>query len=159
MNAVEILVPGRGMTNVSAMLVDNAVKEYDELLRFGFNTANGDWVIYRQLPRDFEFAPYYIDGLPVIPVLGFGKEIPSPDFALKRLHETDAWKHGERVYDNLLKENEKIKAEQAAAYEEEMDEAMERVEHALRYAENQPKKFYFQGVKRRPGYRIGKRQT
>lgn len=158
MQPVEILVPGRGMVNASAMAVDTAVQEYDELLRFGFNPANSDWVVYRQLPRDFEFAPYYIDDQPVLPVLGFGTEIPSPEQALKRLYETDAWRHGQKLYDNMLKENERIKKEQNQVYEDQMEEALERAEHALRYENQQQNKIYFQNVKRRRGYRIGKRK-
>lgn len=160
MQSVEILVPGRGLVNVDADRVNTAVQEYDEHLRFGFNQTNGDWVIYRKLPRDFEFAPYYIEGEPMLPVLGFGREIPSPEFALKRLYETDAWRHGQKIYDNLLRENEKIKAEQEEKFQEELTEAAERMEHALRYTGegSTSTKIFFQDVKRRPGYRIGKRK-
>jgi hypothetical protein len=129
---INIEVPGRGLVNLQAMRVDEAVRGYDERLRFGFNTQNGDWVIYIQLPRDFEHPPYRIDGEPMLPVLGFGHDIPSVDYALKRLDETDAMKHGSKIYDKMLAHNEAIKKEQEEKWQEQLTEAAERMEHALR---------------------------
>lgn len=156
-----ILVPGRGLFNVDAARVDAAVREYDERLSFGFNPANEDWCVYIKLPRGFENAPYYIENEPVWIVLGFQHRIPSPDEAIKRLYETDALKHGSALLDKMNAENERLKKKQAEEFEAQMDEATERVEHALRYHGKSPiTKIYFtRGVTRRPGYRVGQRRA
>lgn len=154
-----ILVPGQGIVNVDAMRVDTAVREYDERLRFGYNPTNQDWIIYIALPRDYEGAHYHIDGTPVMPVLGFGDRIPAPSEATRKLYETDAWRHGNKLYDKMLSDNEEQKRRNAEAMEEEIAEAQERIEHAMNYHTGEgTKKVYFGDASgRRRGYHVGKR--
>ena len=156
---VEILVPGRGLVNVAAMRADEAAREYDERLNFGFNPTNGDWCVFIKLPRDYEYAPYFIEGNPVAIVLGFGRDnIPSPERIKQRLWETDSYRHGDQLLKNLNEANEKLKKEQAEKVDEQIQEAAERAEHALRHMGESPvTKVFFQKVGRRRGYRVGKR--
>lgn len=154
-----ILVPGRGLVNLDALRVDEAVKEYDERLAFGYNPVNQDWVVYIKLPRDYEGATYSIDNEPVMPVLGFQDRIPHPQEATRRLYETDAWRNGEAIYNRMLEHNDKLKAERNAAYEAEIEEAGDRMAHAYNKLEGDGSlAIYFQNVKRRKGYNIGKRR-
>lgn len=154
-----ILVPGRGMVNVDAMRVDTAVREYDERLRFGFNPVNQDWIVYIALPRDYEGAHYHIDGEPVMPVLGVGREIPPPSVVTRRLYETDAWRHGNKLYTKMLDENERLKKQRREEQDAEIDEAIERAEHAVRhYTDEGVRKVFFGDASgRRRGYHVGKR--
>lgn len=153
-----ILVPGRGIVNVAAMRVDAAVREYDERLRFGYNPTNEDWIVYIALPRDYEGAHYHIDGEPVMPVLGVGREIPPPSVVTRRLYETDAWRHGNKLYDKMLAENERQKKINQEEADAEIAEAVERAEHAINYYTGEgTTKVFFGGKGRRRGYHVGKR--
>ena len=155
-----IEVPGRGLVNLDAARVDAAVREYDERLRFGYNPTNDDWCVYIQYPRDFEGAPYLIDGTPVMPVLGFGKEIPSVGYAMNRLNETDQWKHGKRTMEKMEREHEALKKARQVEQDELTQEAAERVEHAMRYYGESPvTRIYLSGNKKKPGYNIGRRDS
>lgn len=158
--AQEIIVPGRGVVNFDAARVDRAVKEYDERLSFGWNPKNEDWVVYIELPRDYKDPWYQIGGVPVMPVLGVGKEIPTPEAVVKRLWETDAWRNGEEIYDKMLKHNESLKAEKEAATQAQTDEALDRIGHAYNAMTGEgTSKVYFNGSKRRRGYNVGKRDA
>ena len=154
-----ILVPGRGIVNVDAMRVDTAVREYDERLRFGFNPVNQDWIVYIALPRDYEGAHYHIEGEPVMPVLGFGGRIPAPSEATRKLYETDAWRHGNKLYQKMVEHNEKLKKERAEEYEAEIEEAVERAEHVINHytGEGTTKVYFGDAAGRRRGYHVGKR--
>lgn len=139
-----ILVPGLGMVNPEAMRVNEAVKEYDERLRFGFNEVNGDWVVYILMPRDFD-AYYFIDGSPVYPVLGFGDSIPSPDEAVRRLYETDTLRHGDAILDRMNRDNEYLRVSHDKDMAEFDEEMAERVEFELRKEGHSPiSKVFFQ---------------
>lgn len=139
---LEIYVPGRGMVNPQAERVNDAVKQEDERLRFGFNPKNKDWIIYILMPRDFD-AAYYIEGEPVYPVLGFGDRIPSPDEAVRRLREVDTRRTDVRKAMN--------KANDARAHAREKEaqdwdaEMAERIEFELRKKGQSPiSRVYFQ---------------
>lgn len=153
-----ILVPGQGIVNMDALRVDTAVREYDERLRFGYNPVNQDWIVYIALPRDYVGAHYHIDGEPVMPVLGFGGRIPAPSEATRKLYETDAWRHGNKLYEKMLKHNEQVRKQQAEEAEAEIAEAVERAEHAINYYTGEgTTKVFFGGKGRRRGYHVGKR--
>lgn len=153
-----ILVPGQGIVNMDALRVDTAVREYDERLRFGYNPVNEDWIVYIALPRDYVGAHYHIDGNPVMPVLGVGREIPPPSVVTRRLYETDAWRHGNKLYEKMLKHNEQVRKQQAEEAEAEIAEAVERAEHAINYYTGEgTTKVFFGGKGRRRGYHVGKR--
>jgi hypothetical protein len=119
------------MVNPAAMRVNDAVKEYDERLRFGFNQANGDWIVYILMPRDFD-AAYYIEGQPVYPVLGVGTEIPHPEDILKRLYRADTLRNGEAILDKMNKDNDYLRKQRANEMAEFDEEMAERIEFELR---------------------------
>lgn len=155
-----ILVPGQGIVNMDALRVDTAVKEYDERLSFGWNPVNKDWIVYISLPRDYVGAHYHIDGNPVMPVLGFGGRIPAPSEATRKLYETDAWRHGNKLYEKMLKHNEQVRKQQAEEAEAEIAEAVERAEHAINYYTGEgTTKVFFGGKGRRRGYHVGRRRS
>lgn len=138
-----ILVPGHGFLNSEASLVNDAVKEYDSLLYFGFNPTNQDWCVYRKLPRGFPDAPYYIEGEPVIIVLGFQDKIPSPHQAVKRLWETDALRHGDTILKKMNEDNLKLKKEQDEIRDAQMQEVAERLALVYRQHGIGPAKVFF----------------
>ena len=124
-----ILPNGRGVYNVKAAQVNREVEEYDERLRFGFNEANGDWVIYIKMPQGFD-AAYFIEGEPVYPVIGFGKEIPEPGEAVKRLWKADTMQHGMKILDDINAHNQKIKD----AHEEKASDGSAQMAEGLEWA-------------------------
>jgi hypothetical protein len=126
-----ILVPGRGLVNLDAERVNKAVMEYDERLRFGYNPANDDWIIYIRMPQSFE-AYYYIDDEPVYPCIGFGTSIPAPEYALHRLKAADTLRHGERILNEMNRLNEKWRAERDAEAADHTAEVAERIEFEVR---------------------------
>lgn len=125
---MNILVPGRGLVNLDAEKVNRAAQEYDERLRFGFNEANGDWVLYIRMPREFD-SFYRIDGDPVYPVLGFGSEVPHPDEALGRVQRSDSWKIGAQIYDRVVSSQHRARNEAEQAADEATQETAERLAH------------------------------
>jgi hypothetical protein len=127
---VSILVPGRGLVNASALAVDKAVNEYDERLRFGFNETNQDWFIYILMERDFP-AFYYVDGSPVYPIRGFGKEIPTPETAVNAIRQMDTWQNN---FDLAVMnfENERQRKRLEMDTNERIEEAAMRSYHALK---------------------------
>lgn len=128
---MSILVPGKGLVNLEAVRVDSAVREYDERLCFGFNEANQDWIIYIKMERDFD-GPYYIDGVPVYPVLGFQHRIPSPEEALRRLVQSDALRQGSQILDKLNADNLELQRERDKLAEDIVEETAERLEYSFR---------------------------
>lgn len=132
-----ILVPGKGYLDVDALTVDRRIREHDERLRFGFNEKNQDWVIYITMPPDFD-ASYYIDGGPVYPVIGFGKQIPDPDTALKKLHYADTMRYGLEILDKMNSANDKLKEPYERKASEATGEAADVREWALRKLELHP---------------------
>lgn len=133
MNPQNILIPGRGTYNIDAERVNKAVQNHDDRLRFGFNETNGDWVVYILMPRDFD-AAYYIEGNPVYPIMGYGKEIPNISQAISRLKNADTRGRGMRILDEMNKANEKVKAEREDVGNEALDEVAERIEFEARKA-------------------------
>jgi hypothetical protein len=143
-DAMNIVVPGRGVVNLDAEKVNRAVQEYDERLRFGFNERNGDWVIYIKMPRSFD-AAYYIEGEPVYPVLGFKDKIPQVDEAVGRVRLSDSWREGSRIYDRMIAAQERARAAQEADAADITGDVAERIEHQVRkegHAEKYTKVFF-----------------
>ena len=98
--------------------VRKAVKEYDPNLDFGKNEVTGDWCIF--LKRGLTTASQEVD----LPVLGF-KDIPHPDDALRRLHDSDAIRTGNEILDKLTKNNSDIEERREVAAQEATAQAAE----------------------------------
>lgn len=97
-----IYLPGRGVVDLAANRVDRAVNEYDERLSFARNEQTGDWCVFIKMERGWDGPDA---GLPVI---GFGREIPHPEDALKRLHNADSVRRGSEILDSINRHNEDI---------------------------------------------------
>ena len=115
-----IYIPGRGRVNLSAMKVDEAVREYDARLSFKMNNETHQWCIYISMPH----------GHSEVPVLGF-PDIPHPDDALKRLYRADALRHGEKILDDIDRNNKAIKDKLEYASSEASGQVAEVAESAL----------------------------
>lgn len=122
-SASSIWLPETGVTDLAAIRVDRAVKEYDENLRFGRNEETGQWCVFL-LRRGF--AP--------LPVLGF-RDIPHPEDAVKRLYQADAQRRGEEILDEVNRHNREQERLENAATEQQIGQAVEdAAEHAERLA-------------------------
>lgn len=117
-----IWLPNKGDTNFAALRVDKAVKEYDENLSFGQNNDTGDWCIF--LIRRGE-AP--------LPVIGFGREIPHPEDAIKRLYRADAQRRGNEILDEINRHNAGLEKVRDDAAQEGEARLAEVAEWALRH--------------------------
>lgn len=125
---VPIWLPGSARVDRHEARVDRAVQEYDQRLRFGRNEATGDWCIFIKFPPNDEGFPE------LYPILGFGREVPGPHEALKRLYEADTLRHGARMLDQMNAHNEKLKAASEPEIEAAKDELVLGIES---YARNQ----------------------
>lgn len=128
-----IEVPGVGFTNSYAEKINDAVQRYDRYLRFGFNPANGDWILYVIMPRAFD-SFYRIGEDPVYPVIGFGYDLPTVDHVMDRVRSADVRRRGKDVYNALLKHNAEVKAQGDLIYAAAIEEGAQRIEHFTRKA-------------------------
>lgn len=100
-----IYLPGRGVVDLAGVSVDRAVNQYDERLSFGRNEETGDYCIFVKMPRGWDGPEH---GLPI---LGFQREVPTVDEAMKRLWQSDTLRHGERILNEVNRENDRIQRE------------------------------------------------
>ena len=119
---MKIWIPGKGDYDMRAWKVDKAVREYNDRLSFGRNEDTGDWCVFIEAPRPN----------PPVAVLGFGTEIPEPEYALKRLYEADTARHGMKIYDAIVKSQEDYKKRYEYAASQASEESAEVIEHFLR---------------------------
>ena len=119
---MKIWIPGKGDYDMRAWKVDKAVREYNDRLSFGRNEDTGDWCVFIETPRPN----------PPVAVLGFGAEIPDPEYALRRLYETDTARHGMKIYDAIVKSREDYKKRYEYAADQASEESAEVIEHFLR---------------------------
>ena len=103
--------------------VNRALQAYDARVHFGLNQATGDWCAFYEMPRGSN--PQHI------PILGFGKRIPSPDEAVRRLHRADTVKHGMRIFTDMEKHNRQLRKEREARVSEQTAIAVEGLESFL----------------------------
>jgi hypothetical protein len=134
-----IWIPGQGDTNLAAVRVDRAVREYDEELSFGQNNDNGQWCIF--LIRRGQ-APH--------PVLGWD-EIPHPEDAIKRLVQSDARRRGNEILDELNRHNKQFEIERETVAQEADAHLAEVAEWALRTEGKTPHKKVIMGKGRQRG--------
>ncbi len=117
----QIWVPGYGRVNSDIVKVDRKVNEYNERLSFKQNPHNGQFCVFMSMPHGHD--------PPEIPVLGF-EGIPSPDAAIARLYEADTLRHGEAIFDRIVRRNAEIKA----YYDEKAKEATGQLAEAIEVA-------------------------
>lgn len=126
-----IALPGKGMVDLAARKINDAVMRYDKYLRFGFNPTNGDYILYVLMPRGFD-AAYLIEGEPAYPIIGFGRDIPTVDHVLARIRAADVRKRGIDVYNAMLRFNAELKSKNDLVMAGRVEEAAERIEHFTR---------------------------
>ncbi len=125
---MKIYIPGRGSVDSSVYKVDAAVRQYNERLSFKLNEDTQDYCIFMRMP--------YPE--PDLPILGFGREIPHPDLACKRLWESDTMIHGDKILNDILKSQEDFKNAKRYAADQATEDSAERIEHVMRMKGNSP---------------------
>lgn len=105
-----IWVPGSGIIDPNQRAISRRLEEYDERLALGQHNVTGDWCVFLK-PRANPFGDNYF------PVLGLGKELPTPDEVMYKLIKYDALRQGDKILEEIKFSNEKLMAstEQAAA--------------------------------------------
>jgi hypothetical protein len=125
---LKIYIPGRGSVDSSVYKVDAAVRQYNERLSFKLNEDTQDYCIYMRMP--------YPE--PDLPILGFGREIPHPDLACKKLWESDTMIHGDKILNDILKSQEDFKNAKRYAADQATEDSAERIEHVMRMKGDSP---------------------
>jgi hypothetical protein len=125
---LKIYIPGRGSVDSSVYKVDAAVRQYNERLSFKLNEDTQDYCIFMRMP--------YPE--PDLPILGFGREIPHPDLACKKLWESDTMIHGDKILNDILKSQEDFKNAKRYAADQATEDSAERIEHVMRMKGNSP---------------------
>jgi hypothetical protein len=125
---VKIYIPGRGTVDSDVYKVDAAVRQYNERLSFKLNEDTQDYCIYMRMP--------YPE--PDLPILGFGREVPHPDLACKKLWESDTMIHGDKILKDILKSQEDFKNAKRYAADQASADSAERIEHVMRMKGDSP---------------------
>lgn len=131
MSAGAIWLPSAGVVNLDVMRVQRALKNYDEKLEFGQHQVTGDWCIFVRLPRGAETVNHSTDGIPLFPVYGFRKRVPTPDEALEVVKRRDTFRNSDRILREMLAHNEEINKKIASAADDASGEAAERIAHEI----------------------------
>lgn len=117
-----LFIPGRGVMDSRVYLIDRALNDYDERLMFARNEDTGDWCVYVRMP-----APE-----PPFPVFGCGHDIPEPKELIARVKEGDMMRNGDRIYNDMIKSQEKYRADLKYKGDQASEESTEVVEHFMR---------------------------
>ena len=125
---MKIYIPGRGSVDSDVYKVDAAVRQYNERLSFGLNEDTQDYCIFMRMPHPE----------PTLPILGFGREVPHPDAACKKLWESDTMIHGDKILNDILKSQEEYKAALRYNSDQASADSAERVEHLMRMNGDSP---------------------
>lgn len=125
---MKIYIPGRGSVDSNVYKVDAAVRQYNERLSFKLNEDTQDYCIYMRMPYPESD----------LPILGFGREIPHPDLACKKLWESDTMIHGDKILKDILKSQEDFKNAKRYAADQATEDSAERIEHVMRMKGDSP---------------------
>ena len=113
-------IPGRG-DGADLADLQAAVKQHDDALLLARHELTGDWCIFIE-----NISP--ISAGKPLPVIGLGKELPSKETILSRLHAADTRIHGSAILGGINQANETqrtLKREAADAATEAAAEAYE----------------------------------
>lgn len=125
---MNIWIPNKGDMDTRAWRVDKAMSEYDERLMFGRNEETGDWCVFIRMPRP----------QPPYPVLGFGDTIPEAHVALERLRASDTLRHGDKIYNDVMRSQKEYKAQFEYSSNQAAEESVEVIEHMMRKKGDSP---------------------
>lgn len=87
-----------GTESKEIRLAVNEVEAYDPRLTLAKHEITGDWVIFTKL-----------DNGALYPVIGLGKDLPSPDYLRQRILNADTRRQGEQMLYHINKKNEEIR--------------------------------------------------
>lgn len=118
----DIWLPGTGLVPAHIRSAQEAIEAYDSRLELGFNERNGEWVVLWKDGPDG--APY--------PVLGLGRELPGYEEIQRLLWQGDTVRRGGEVVRDVIRRNEKRKAEGRAELKDRAGEVAEALEYAFR---------------------------
>ena len=119
---MKIYIPGRGSVDSGVYKVDRAVNQYNERLSFKLNEDTQEYCIFMRMPHPE----------PDLPILGFGRTVPHPDVACKKLWESDTMIHGDKILNDILKSQEEFKKMLNYNADQASGDSAERVEKFLR---------------------------
>jgi hypothetical protein len=119
-----LFVPGRD-DGADLASLQAAIKRHDEDLFLARHEKTGDWCIF------IENMSALTQGKPM-PVIGLGRDLPSEDTVLARLHAADTRIHGSDILSGIAKNNEDVKAIKKRAADDATAAAAEAYEWAHR---------------------------
>jgi hypothetical protein len=119
---MELFIPGHGNMTSQQFLIVSALKDYDEKLMFARNEETGDWCVYSRMPHPE----------PPFPVFGFGPELPDKQIVLDRVKSGDLRRNSDRIYNEIVKSQEKYRADLAYKGDQASGESAEVVEKFMR---------------------------
>ena len=125
---MKIYIPGRGSVDSDVYKVDAAVRQYNERLSFDLNEETQEYCIFMRMPHPE----------PDLPILGFGRMVPHPDVACKKLWESDTMIHGDKILNDILKSQEEFKNAKRYAADQASADSAERIEHLMRMNGDSP---------------------
>lgn len=120
-NPENIWLPGEGVVSLDIKRAQRTVKEYDERLELAQHEVTRDWVVFIKLANGMLY-----------PVLGFGKNVPSPDALKERLYKSDTLRHGSKILDDVNRRNAAVEAEYDKSFKEDCDTTAEAFEWGYR---------------------------
>lgn len=118
----DIWLPNVGLVPTNIRTAQQAVEAYDSRLELGFDERNKQWVVLWKDGPDG--APY--------PVMGLGRELPSYEKIQEILYRGDTVRRGGDVVRDVIRRNEKRKAEGRAKVSDRAGEVAEALEYAFR---------------------------
>lgn len=124
-------IPGKGEVDVRILGLQRVCSNYDDRLVLARHELTGDWVVFITL-----------DNGNLYPVIGIGRELISPDALRERLWKADAKRHGDKVLQEVNRNNQNIRD----GYREKSDDASEAAAEAFEWGFRQegvlPKKVF-----------------
>lgn len=115
-------LPGVGETSVDEREASTAVQEYDSDLVLGQRRDSGEWIVFLQRGGDAQ----------PLPVLGLGTRLPHPQDILKKLHDSDARRRGDKIVSEIVKRQDAAKKELVYESHERDGVLAEHLEHGFR---------------------------
>ena len=93
-------IPGHGLVEAGIARASKAVEQYDERLMLARHEVTGDWCVF------LKKGPF---GEP-FPVIGLGRDLPSPEQITERLQAADTARRGEKILREMNAHNARLKA-------------------------------------------------
>ena len=119
---MKIYISGQGSVDSSVYKTNCVISDYDENLSFKLNEDTGDYCVYMRMPYPEE----------PVAILGVGSTVPHSDYIIQRLRETDVRIHGDKLFDMIIKEQNKVKEEKRYLADQASSDSAERIEKMLR---------------------------